>query len=81
MTTKSFLFFLNVDAVPKNLTSGEYAYVNPFKLKKNRLIHFNSDVFAVVPAIVASYVAVFMPLKRSAATPTFKLTSTRSKLH
>ena len=34
MTTKSFLFFLNVDAVPKNLTSGEYAYVNPFKFKK-----------------------------------------------
>ena len=80
MTTKFFLFFLNVGAVPKNLTSGKYAYVNPFKFKKT-LIHFNSDVFAAVPIIVASHVDVFMLLKRSAATPTFKLTSTRSKFH
>ena len=58
MTTKFFLFFLNVGAVPRNLTSGKYAYVNPFKFKKT-LIHFNSDVFAAVPIIVASHVDVF----------------------
>lgn len=58
MTTEFFLFFLNVGAVPKNLTSGKYAYVNPFKFKKT-LIHFNSDVFAAVPIIVASHVDVF----------------------